>query len=238
MTQPTHSTVRNRLLRALPPEDFELLSPHLTLVPLSHKQQLYTRDEPIEHVHFPGSGIASLLTPFKGGRAIEVGMIGREGMIEVPVILGVDAAATECIIQIPGSAWRIEATALREAMGRSPSLRGLLLRYVMALLGQVFQTAACNRRHGIEERLARWLLMTLDRSESDALPLTQEFLASMLGVRRAGVTEAAGNLQKAGVIRYANGHVTILNRLALETASCECYLIVKAQFHRMLPPDY
>ena len=237
MSQIEQSAVRNRLLSGLSPTDFGLLRPHLEAVDLPFKQVLIAPDEPIRHVHFPDSGVSSFVALFEGGGSVEVGMTGRDGMVGVPVLLGADAVPLECLMQIPGMGWRVKTTALREALGRSPSLHASLLRYTMAFLAQVSQTAACNGAHRLEERLARWLLMSHDRCDDDHLPLTQEFLSTMLGVRRAGVTVAAGTLQRAGIINYVNGDIAVLNRPALETASCECYRIVKEQTDRLLPRD-
>lgn len=235
MAQPAQSAVRNRLLSALSPEDFGLLGPHLDAVDLPFKQVLIAPDEPIEHVYFPDSGLGSFLALFEGGGSLEVGMMGWDGMIGVPVLLGTDAVSQECLMQMPGKGWRIGTSAFRDATDRSATLRKSLLRYVAAFFAQVAQTAACNGAHRIDERLARWLLMAHDRCDGDRLPLTQEFLSTMLGVRRAGVTVAAGTLQRAGIINYVSGDITILNRPALEVASCECYGIVKRQFQGLLP---
>jgi cAMP-binding proteins - catabolite gene activator and regulatory subunit of cAMP-dependent protein kinases len=235
MAQIEQSTVRNRLLSALTPEDFGLLSPHLEAVDLPFKQVLIAPDEPITHVHFPDSGLGSMLALFEGGGSLEVGMIGQDGMVGVPVILGAETVTQECLMQVPGTGWRMAAAALRKATSQSPSLHAALLRYVMAFLAQVSQTAACNGAHRIDERLARWLLMAHDRCHDDRIPLTQEFLSTMLGVRRAGVTVAASTLQRAGIINYVSGDITVLNRPALEVASCECYGIVMEQVKRLLP---
>ncbi|QCO16816.1 Crp/Fnr family transcriptional regulator (plasmid) [Azospirillum brasilense] len=234
MAQAVQSTIRNRLLATLSPEDFELLSPHLEAVELPFKQVLIVPYEPIRHVHFPDTGLSSFVALFEGGGSLEVGMIGRDGLIGMPILLGADTVAQECLMQIPGNGWRMEAEALRQAAARSPSLQTVLLRCVMAFLAQVSQTAACNGAHRLDERLARWLLMSHDRCEGDRLPLTQEFLSTMLGVRRAGVTVAAGALQRAGIINYISGDITVLNRSALEIASCECYGIVREQTKGLL----
>ncbi len=161
-------------------------------------------------------------------------MIGREGLVGLPVILGTDSMINEAMVQLPGTALRIRASTLRDVLERSAALQALLLRYVQAYHNQVAQAVACSGRHAIEERLVRWLLMAHDRAEGDELPLTQEFIAQMLGVRRAGVTVAAGTLQQAGLIRYAQGHITILDRLRLEAVVCECYRTVQRQFEHLL----
>jgi CRP-like cAMP-binding protein len=229
MTSPDQSTIRNEILSSLPVEDFEVLRPYLQSIDLPLKKTLIVPDEPIRHVYFPDHGVASMLALLEGGGSVEVGMIGREGMVGIHVFLGVDTVTQECVVQIPGAGWRMEVAAFREAAVRSRALSAALHRYTMAFLLQVSQTAACNAMHHIDERLARWLLMTHDRADSDQLPLTHEYLSVMLAVRRSGVTIAASALQKAGIIQYASGHITILNRDALELSACECYRTVKNQ---------
>ena len=229
MARPDQSNVRNEILSALSAEDLGRLSPHLQPVDLPLKQTLIVPDEPLPHVYFPDRGVASMLALLEGGGSVEVGMIGRDGMVGIHVFLGADSVTQECVIQIPGAGWRMEVAAFRKAISQSPSLSTSLHRYVMTFMLQVSQTAACNAVHKLDERLARWLLMTHDRTDGDQLPLTHEYLSIMLAVRRSGVTIAAGALQKAGIIRYAGGHITILNREALEMSSCECYRTVKDQ---------
>jgi CRP-like cAMP-binding protein len=227
MPQPDPSRIRNRLLAALPTSELERLRPWLDPVSLPHKKVLITAGEPIAHAYFPEAGVGSLTARLADGTGVEVGMTGREGMVGIPIVLQTETCTTDCIVQVPGSGWRIRAAALREAMAQSPALTMLLLRYVQAFYSQVSQTSACNARHGLPERLARWLLMTHDRVDGDELPLTQEFLSIMLGVRRAGVTLAAHTLQEAGLLYYQRGLITILDRPALEAAACECYAIVR-----------
>jgi CRP-like cAMP-binding protein len=229
MTRPDQSTIRNEILSALSAEDFGLLRPYLQFVDLPLKKTLIVPDEPIRHVYFPDQGVASMLALLEGGGSVEVGMIGRDGMVGIHVFLGVQTVTLECVVQIPGAGWRMEVAAFQEAVSQSRFLSAALHRYTMAFLLQVSQTAACNATHQLDERLARWLLMTHDRTDGDQLPLTHEYLSVMLAVRRSGVTIAAGVLQKAGIIRYASGHITILNREALELSSCECYRTVKDQ---------
>jgi CRP-like cAMP-binding protein len=229
MTRLDQSSIRNEILLSLPAEDFGLLRPYLQLVDLPLKKTLIVPDEPIRHVYFPDQGVASMLALLEGGGSVEVGMIGRDGMVGIHILLGVDTVNQECVVQIPGAGWRMEVAAFRETAIRSRSLSSSLHRFTMAFLLQVSQTAACNAAHQLDERLARWLLMTHDRADGDQLPLTHEYLSIMLAVRRSGVTTAAGALQKAGIIRYASGHITILNREALEMSSCECYRAVKDQ---------
>jgi CRP-like cAMP-binding protein len=226
--------IRNRLLAALSASELERLRPHLDPVSLPLRQVLITAGEPIPYAYFPEVGVGSLQARLESGHLSEVGLMGRDGMVGTPIILRAEITPTDCVIQVPGSGWRIRAAALCEAMEQSPTLNVLLLRYVHAFHNQVAQTAACNGHHHLEERLARWLLMVHDRVDGDELPLTQEFLSTMLGVRRAGVTVAAHTLQEAGLIRYQRGLITILDRAALEAAACECYAIMRQQFEQML----
>jgi CRP-like cAMP-binding protein len=216
----------------LAPGDLDVLGAQLEPVPLRHKQTLSKPGTPIEHVYFVEEGMISLVQPLQGAM-IEVGIIGQEGFFGVPVLLGAETSPLEAMVQIPGSALRIEAGAFREEAGRSAALSGLLLRYAQALHVQVSVLAACNGRHALTERLARWLLMARDRAPDDELPLSHEFLSMMLGVRRAGVTVAVGTLKAAGLIRNSHGRVTIIDRDALGAASCECYSIVRSEYERL-----
>jgi CRP-like cAMP-binding protein len=229
MVRPDQSDVRNEILSALSTEDFGRLSPHLQPVDLPLKQTLIVPDEPLRHVYFPDQGISSMLALLEGGGSVEVGMIGRDGMVGIHIFLGINSVTQEAVVQIPGAGWRMEVAAFRRAVSQSPSLTASLHRYIMTFLLQISQSAACNAVHKLDERLARWLLMTHDRNDGDHLRLTHEYLSTMLAVRRSGVTIAASALQKAGIIRYASGDITILNRNALEMASCECYRTVKNQ---------
>jgi len=234
MSQIKQSAVRNRLLTALPTADFERLSASLTLVSLSLKQVLLEADEPIEAAYFVETGMVSYLAYLENGDAIEVGIIGPEGMVGMPLILGVDSAPAGALVQMEGTALRISPAALRQAFNESEALRTRLLRYMQALHTQVSQTAVCIGNHSLEERLARWLLMAHDRSEGDQFPMTHEFMALMLGVRRAGVSVTAGTLKQAGLISYAGGQMTVLDRPTLETVSCECYGTVQRHFEQLL----
>lgn len=234
MSQIKQSTVRNRLLAALPAADFERLAASLTPVSLTLKQFLMEADEPIEAAYFIEAGMTSYLAYLEGGEALEVGVIGREGMVGLPLILGVDRATVGSMVQMEGTALRINPTALRQEFNQSEALRTRLLRYMQALHAQVSQTAVCNGRHTLEERLARWLLMEHDRAEGDQFAMTYEFMATMLGVRRSGVTVTAGALKQAGLINYRNGQMTILDRPGLEAAACECYDTVQRQFEQLL----
>ena len=234
MSRIEQSAVRNRLLAALPPDGFAALAPALRPVELEFKRTLHRPDRPIEAVYFPEGGMVSLLTPLEEGQTTEVGIVGREGLVGLPVVLGAESASTEAMVQMPGDALRVPAPELREVFEASAALRGVLLRYAQASHTQIAQTAACNGQHAVDERLARWMLMAHDRAGADEFPMTQEFMAMMLGVRRAGVSVAAGTLQKAGVIRYGYGRITVLDRAGLEAAACECYGAVRRQYERLL----
>ncbi|HEY0005713.1 MAG TPA: Crp/Fnr family transcriptional regulator [Pyrinomonadaceae bacterium] len=222
------SPIRNRILAALPRREYERLLPELEFVSLPLGKILYKSGDIIEHVYFPGNALVSLVTHMKDGPTIEVGLIGRDGMVGIPVLLGDDIAFEQAIVQIAGDALRMKSGALKEALkrGHSPLLTGLLL-YTRTLMRQVGQTAACNRLHTVEERLSRWLLMCHDRIETDELLLTQEFISNMLGTRRASVGSAATGLQTEGLIRYSRGHISILQRERLEEFACECYRAVE-----------
>ncbi|MBW4499373.1 MAG: Crp/Fnr family transcriptional regulator [Scytonema hyalinum WJT4-NPBG1] len=226
--------IQNRLLAALPANEYQRLVPHLELVKLSLHQVLYEPNEPITHVYFPHEAVGSLVTSMEDGSTIEVGLVGSEGMVGIPVILGGNMTNNRAYVQIPGAAMRMDANILKTEFNRGGPLQTLLLRYCQALLTQVSQSAACNRFHIIEKRLARWMLLVQDSVESDEFALTQEFIAQMLGTRRSGVTEAAGSLQQAGMLRYTRGRITIVNREALEATACECYRVISDEFARLL----
>jgi CRP-like cAMP-binding protein len=234
MTQLEQPAVRNRLLAALSPDDFSLLAPALMPMRLELKRVLYEPYQPVRTVYFPESGIVSMLAPLEEGRFMEVGLVGREGLVGLTAVLGADSAATQALVQAPGTALQLRSAELKGAFEASATLRGLLLRYAHAHHAQVAQTAACNGHHLLEERLARWLLMAHDRAEGDEFPMTQEFMSLMLGVRRAGVSVAASILQKAGAIRYRHGSTTVVDRSGLEAAACECYSTVRRQFEHLL----
>lgn len=233
MPAKTSVEIPNKILAALPAREYERLLPHLKHVSLPLGQVLYEADDSISDVYFPNTGIVSLVTHLKEGASVEVGMVGREGMVGLSVLLGDSISPNQAIVQIADGAMRLSANALKEELSHGGQLQPLLLRYTQTLLRQVSQTAACNRTHHIGERLARWLLTCQDRVESDELILTQEFIAEMLGTRRAGVSEAATMLQVAGLIRYVRGHITVLNREGLEEFACECYAVVKKEFDRL-----
>jgi len=224
---------RNRLLGALPREELDQLVPLLESVPLVDGMPIYEPYQPIADVYFPISGVVSLVSEMAEG-TVEVGTIGREGMTGLPLVLHAETMPTRAFVQVPGHAYRIGGAELCTLMRVAPRVERLLYRYVLALFDQTAQHAACNRMHALEERCARWLLMTHDRVDGDVLPLKQQFLAEMLGVHRPAVTIAAGALQKAGIIRYTRGKVTVLDRSALEDASCECYAIIARRANELL----
>lgn len=217
----------NSLLAALPDMDCQLLRPHLKRVGLTAGEALYHPGAPIEHVYFPIDALVSLLAQAEGHQALEVGLVGREGMLGTPLALGVSASQVGTVVQVSGMALRMNSADFQREFQHSMPLRQEVYWYIYALMRQTAQTAACNRFHLVEARLARWLLMTRDRLRSDRFHLTQELLANMLGVRRVGVTKAAGALRQRNLIRYNRGEITILDGDGLEAASCQCYQIVR-----------
>jgi CRP-like cAMP-binding protein len=225
----------NWLLAALPAEEYGRLAARLERVPLPLRKVLIEPNEPITHAYFPTAGVISMVSPMPDG-VVEVGTVGREGMAGVPILLHAEATSTRAFVQVAGSALRMAADDLRAAVRGSPVLERVLFRYVQALFGQVAQTAACNRLHALEERCARWILMTADRADGPTLELTQQFLAEMLGTHRPAVTLAAGALQKAGLIQYSRGKVTVVDRAGLEAASCGCYALIRDGYRQLLPP--
>jgi CRP-like cAMP-binding protein len=234
MAHPQSSAVRNRLLAALPADVLNQLLPKLHRAPLPLRETLATPEEPIKAVYFVESGWVSMVANLDEGTQAEVGIIGREGMVGHSLLMGVDTAFAEAFVQAPGEALRMEAGAFRRELDTHPALFRQLLRYVEAMHAQVMQTAACNGRHHIEQRLARWILMAHDRAEDDNLPLTQEFLALMLCVQRPSITVVARTLQQAGIIRYAQGTITVLDRDGLEATACDCYRAVRERVDRLL----
>ena len=220
----------NRLLAALPAKEYQHLRGKLRETDLTFGSALYEPDAVIRHVYFPTSGIVSLLVTAGRGANLEVGLVGREGMVGLPVFLGVNTSRNRAVVQGTGSVLRMKATDFRKALNNGSLLPQLLQRYTHALLTQVSQSAVCNRFHPINARLARWLLMTRDRMEADQFPLTQEFLSNMLGVRREGVSKAAGLLQTRRLIEYNRGILTILNPSKLEAVACQCYSITKREY--------
>lgn len=229
---PSELQSRNRILAGLPREDYERLAAHLTPVNLSQGQLIYHVDDTIKQVYFPTDSMVSLVSQLSDGTSVEVGVVGFEGIAGLPLLLGVNRSPHEMMCQIPGGAMQASAEAIKREFKSGGALHDLLLRYTQSLMLTISQSMACNRIHSIGERLARWLLMSYDRCPSDELPLTQEFLAAMLGTRRAGVTEAAIKLQTEGVIKYKRGHIRIEDKKGLEACACECYGIIKQEFDR------
>jgi CRP-like cAMP-binding protein len=231
---PNRDQRTNRLLSLLSDDDYERLRPHLSPVVFDYRKSLYEASRPIEHVYFPVDGVASLVITTAEGASAEVGTIGNEGMVGLPVCLGDRDAPSSVYVQVPGTALEMDARLFRGELDRSPTLNLIMLRYAHAFFNQVAQSAACAHLHRVEQRCCRWLLMTRDRMPSGDFLLTQEFLGMMLGVRRTTVTDVMGGLQRAGLIRYRRGHVTILDHEALQQRACECYAISKLEFDRLL----
>lgn len=237
MAYPTQNAVRNRILTALSEADFALLARHLVPIDLQLGETLHRAGEPIEHVYFPEIGFISALAILSDGSPLEIGLIGAEGVAGVSVILGATTSYTETMCQTGGAAHRIPASVLTHAVANAPGLQKLLLKYVHLFHIQVVQTTACNAYHELGQRLARWLLAAHDRSGVPELSLTQDLIAVMLGVRRSTVSVAAGMLQKAGVIRYQHGRITITDRGGLQDAACECYEAVTGEYRHLLGID-
>jgi CRP-like cAMP-binding protein len=234
--EPGANGTGNRLLDALPASDFEPLRGGLERVDLELKDHVYRRGEPIQFVHFPETCVISLVSEMSDGRAVEVATVGCEGMAGLPVFLqAAYTSAHESFAQIPGASWRIQAADFIALSNRGGTLQSILQRYTQALFSQIAQSSACNRLHTIDQRCARWLLQTHDRVTSDEFPLTQEFLAQMLGVQRSTVSGVASGLQEQGLIRYSRGVIAILDREGLERTACECYRVVADEFARLIP---
>ena len=229
-----HSPNQNYLLAALPAAEFERLAPHLELATMPLGMILYEPGSQMQHAYFPTTSIVSLHYVMESGASAETAGVGNEGLVGISLFMGGDTTPSSAVVQTAGHAYRLESRLLKQEFGRGGAIRGLLLRYTQALLTQMFQTAACNRHHSVEQQLCRWLLLTLDRIPDRELVMTQELVASMLGVRREGITQAAGRLQEAGYIRYRRGHISILERSGLEHLACECYSVVKTEIGRLL----
>jgi CRP-like cAMP-binding protein len=226
--------IRNKLLAKLPRAELEVVSPDLEAVQLSLRQVLHAPLEPIEHVVFIERGVASMVNEPDNGDIVEFATIGPEGFVGFPLLLETHSIPSRAIVQIPGEGLRMKAADFERALPRAPRLHKMLLRSTMALLNQIAQSTSCNRLHEVQERCARWLLQSHDRVDGDSFPLTHEFLSQMLGVHRPTVTVAAAMLQKAGLIDYRRGQITIVDRKGLETASCSCYRTIKDEYDRLL----
>lgn len=230
-----HFPAQNHLLGALSAEECERLVPHLQLVPLTLGKVLYESGDVLRHVYFPTDSIVSLLYVLEDGASAEISVVGNEGLIGIALFMGGETTPSRAIVQSAGYAYRLIGQTLKDEFHRNASLQLLLLRYTQALITQMAQTAVCNRHHSVDQQLCRWLLLSLDRLAGNELTMTQELIANMLGVRREGVTEAAGRLQKREVIAYSRGRITVLNRPELEQLCCECYAVVKKETDRLLP---
>jgi CRP-like cAMP-binding protein len=224
----------NKLLAMLPRNELEAISPDLEPMQLTLNYVMHAPFEPITHVYFITRGVASMVNEPDSGEIVEFATIGSEGMVGFPVFLATSSVPSRAMMQIPGDALRMKTSDFHRAIGRTPKLHNLLLRYTMALLNQVAQSTSCNRLHEVQERCARWLLQTHDRVDGDSFPLTHEFLAQMLGVHRPTVSVAAAMLQKAGLIDYTRGRITVVDRKGLEVAACSCYGIIKQEYDRLL----
>jgi CRP-like cAMP-binding protein len=225
----------NHILDALPDAERDRLFPHLKLVPLPLGMVLYESGEVLRHIYFPTDSIVSLLYVMKDGASAEIAVVGNEGAVGVSLFMGGETTPSRGIVQSAGSAYQLTGTRVKEEFNRHGQMLHLLLRYTQSLITQMSQTAVCNRHHSVDQQLCRWLLLSLDRLSSNQLTMTQELIANMLGVRREGVTNAAGKLQKEGVINYSRGQITVVDRPRLEALSCECYAVVKKETDRLLP---
>jgi CRP-like cAMP-binding protein len=231
----SHSPLQNQLLAALPTADFEPLTQHLELIQMKLGDMIYRPEERLEYAYFPTTSIVSMHYVMKSGGSSESSGVGNEGVIGISLFMGGESTSSSAVVHTAGYAYRLPRHVVKQEFDRAGLTRSMFLRYTQALITQVAQTAVCNRHHSIEQQLCRWLLMTLDRIPVGELVMTQELIASVLGVRREGITEAAGRLQSAGYIRYRRGHIQVLDRSGLEANSCECYAVVKKELIRLLP---
>lgn len=229
------SLLQNRLLAVLPEIEFERLKPQLEAVDMPLGQVLYESGRTLSHVYFPTTSIVSLLYVMENGASAEIAVVGNEGVVGIALFMGGESTPSRAVVQSAGQGFRLRGQAIKEAFSRSGPVMHLLLRYTQALITQMAQTAVCNRHHSLDQQLCRWLLLSLDRLQGNELVMTQELIANMLGVRREGVTEGALKLQAAGLIRYARGHITVLDRVGLEARTCECYAVVRKEYGRLLP---
>ena len=226
---------QNHLLDALLKSEYDRLAPNLEHVKLALGDVMYEPGGLLQFVYFPTTSIISLLFVMENGASAEIAVVGNEGVLGISLFMGGETTSSRAVVQSAGHAYRLKAKLLKDEFNRGGPVQRLLLRYTQALITQMAQTAVCNRHHSVEQQLCRWLLLSLDRLASDELTMTQELIANMLGVRREGVTEAAGRLQRDGIINYTRGHITVLDRQKLEKRSCECYQVVKSEFDRLLP---
>jgi CRP-like cAMP-binding protein len=226
---------QNKLLAAVPDDDWVRIQPHLNPVLMRLGEAVYESGAQLDHVYFPITSIVSLLYVMADGASAEIAVVGNDGLVGIALFMGGETTPSRAVVQSQGWAYRLKGQILKDEFGRGGAMQHLLLRYTQALLTQMAQTAVCNRHHSIDQQLCRWLLLSLDRLPSDDLAMTQELIANMLGVRREGVTEAAGKLQSAGLIRYSRGHIAVIDRPGLEARCCECYGVVKRESDRLLP---
>jgi CRP-like cAMP-binding protein len=229
-----HPAEQNRLLSSLPPDVFQRLEPNLEAVALPLGWSVYEANHQMAHIFFPTEGIVSLLNVMANGSSAEIAITGNEGVVGISLFMGGVHTTSRAVVQSAGHAYRLKAGFLKEEFERGSELQHLLLRFTQALITQMTQTAVCNRHHSVDQQLCRWLLLSLDRLPTNDLVMTQELIANMLGVRREGVAEAAGQLQKAGLISYARGRITVLDRAGIEERVCECYAVVKRESDRLL----
>jgi CRP-like cAMP-binding protein len=231
----TFEPMQNQLLAALPSVELQRWLPQFEPVEMPLGQVLYESGTTLSHVYFPLTAIVSLLYVMENGASAEIAVVGNEGIVGVSLFMGGESTSSRAVVQSAGQAFRLNAQTMKEEFNRAGPVLHLLLRYTQALITQMAQTAVCNRHHSLDQQLCRWLLLSLDRLQGNDLVMTQELIANMLGVRREGVTEAALKLQNTGVIRYARGHISVLDRTALERCTCECYAVVKKEYDRLLP---
>ena len=227
--------LQNQLLAALPPADLARISDQMEAAPMPLGHVLYESGDQLQHVYFPANSIISLLYVMEDGASAEIAIVGSEGIVGISLFMGGETTPSRAIVQSAGQAFRVSSKVLKKEFRRAGPLQDVLLRYTQALITQMSQTAVCNRHHSVEQQLCRWLLMSLDRLGSTELSMTQKLIADMLGVRREGVTEAAGKLQKLGLIEYSRGRIVVLDRAGVEKHACDCYQVVKKEYERLLP---
>ena len=230
-----HTPQQNHLLAALPADDYTRLAPDLEFIPMPLGWALYESGDQLGYLYFPTTSIVSLLYVMESGASAEIAITGNEGLVGISLFMGGESTPSRAVVQSAGNGYRLRASILKREFALGGNLQHLALRYTQALITQMAQTAVCNRHHALDQQLCRWLLLSLDRLHGDELLMTQELIANMLGVRREGVTEAAGKLQDEGLIRYSRGHIKVLDRAKLEKRVCECYAVVKKEFDRLLP---